>query len=154
MSFNIATSERDFSSFLYLCHYWTWTCMTSSTFLQGLNPHMWLCQHAMPCCPHNKGMTWHRARLPRRHLHRSCVLYGSTRPTKGACEYSYLHGCLKLLSIRRKCNPGSYLWKKSMKMLEGGTKERGGTNRSDKGLNLSGSWQQGHSATYNTPSRI
>ena len=34
--------------------------------------------------------------------------------------------------------------------VEGG----GGTNRSDKGLNLSGSWQQGHSATYNTPSRI
>lgn len=31
---------------------------------------------------------------------------------------------------------------------------RGGTNRSDAGLNLSGSWQQGHSATYNTPSRI
>jgi hypothetical protein len=31
---------------------------------------------------------------------------------------------------------------------------RGGTNRSDIGLNLSGSWQQGHSATYNTPSRI
>ena len=30
---------------------------------------------------------------------------------------------------------------------------RGGTNRSDMGLNLSGSWQQGHSATYNTPSR-
>ncbi|CAB4263523.1 unnamed protein product [Prunus armeniaca] len=29
----------------------------------------------------------------------------------------------------------------------------GGTNRSDAGLNLSGSWQQGHSATYNTPSR-
>uniref|UniRef100_A0A6N2NM75 Senescence-associated protein n=1 Tax=Salix viminalis TaxID=40686 RepID=A0A6N2NM75_SALVM len=29
----------------------------------------------------------------------------------------------------------------------------GGTNRSDMGLNLSGSWQQGHSATYNTPSR-
>ncbi|CAN6588396.1 unnamed protein product [Malus baccata var. baccata] len=27
----------------------------------------------------------------------------------------------------------------------------GGTNRSDAGLNLSGSWQQGHSATYNTP---
>ena len=32
--------------------------------------------------------------------------------------------------------------------------ERGGTNRSDIGLNLNGSWQQGHSATYNTPSRI
>lgn len=32
--------------------------------------------------------------------------------------------------------------------------EGGGTNRSDTGLNLSGSWQQGHSATYNTPSRI
>ncbi len=30
----------------------------------------------------------------------------------------------------------------------------GGTNRSDKGLNLRGSWQQGHSAPYNTPSRI
>ncbi|PHT25185.1 hypothetical protein CQW23_35178 [Capsicum baccatum] len=30
----------------------------------------------------------------------------------------------------------------------------GGTNRSDKGLNLSGTWKQGHSATYNTPSHI
>ncbi|CAN6973476.1 unnamed protein product [Brassica rapa subsp. trilocularis] len=30
----------------------------------------------------------------------------------------------------------------------------GGSNLSDKGLNLSGSWQQGHSATYNTPSRF
>jgi hypothetical protein len=30
----------------------------------------------------------------------------------------------------------------------------GGTNRSDAGLNLRGSWQQGHSASYNTPSRI
>ncbi|CAG7863617.1 unnamed protein product [Brassica rapa] len=30
----------------------------------------------------------------------------------------------------------------------------GASNLSDKGLNLSGSWQQGHSATYNTPSRI
>ncbi|KAK8640604.1 hypothetical protein V6N13_008356 [Hibiscus sabdariffa] len=29
----------------------------------------------------------------------------------------------------------------------------GGTNRSDKGLNLSGSWQQGHSATY-IPRRV
>ena len=29
-----------------------------------------------------------------------------------------------------------------------------GTNQSDMGLNLSGSWQQGHSATYNTLSRI
>ncbi|WZY99391.1 hypothetical protein YC2023_071720 [Brassica napus] len=29
----------------------------------------------------------------------------------------------------------------------------GGSNLSDKGLNLSGSWQQGHSATYNTLSR-
>jgi hypothetical protein len=28
------------------------------------------------------------------------------------------------------------------------------TNRGDRGLNLSGSWQQGHSATYNTPSLI
>ncbi|KAL2223666.1 UNVERIFIED_CONTAM: hypothetical protein Sindi_3080800 [Sesamum indicum] len=32
--------------------------------------------------------------------------------------------------------------------------EGGGTNRNDKGLNLSGSWQQGHSSAYNTPSRI
>ena len=30
----------------------------------------------------------------------------------------------------------------------------GGTNRCGMGLNLSGSWQQGHSATYNTPPRI
>ena len=36
----------------------------------------------------------------------------------------------------------------------GGGGDGGGTNRSDAGLNLSGSWQQGHSATYNTPSRI
>lgn len=36
---------------------------------------------------------------------------------------------------------------------EGGRRE-GGTNRVDKGLNLRGSWQQGHSAPYNTPSRI
>ena len=30
----------------------------------------------------------------------------------------------------------------------------GGTNPCDVGLDLSGSWQQGHSATYNAPSRI
>ena len=30
----------------------------------------------------------------------------------------------------------------------------GGTNLCDAGLDLSGSWQQGHSATYNAPSRI
>uniref|UniRef100_A0A0D2ZQ65 Uncharacterized protein n=1 Tax=Brassica oleracea var. oleracea TaxID=109376 RepID=A0A0D2ZQ65_BRAOL len=30
----------------------------------------------------------------------------------------------------------------------------GESNLSDKGLNLSGSWQQGHSATYNTPSHV
>ncbi|CAG7863088.1 unnamed protein product [Brassica rapa] len=30
----------------------------------------------------------------------------------------------------------------------------GGSNLSAKGLNLSGLWQQGHSAYYNTPSRI
>lgn len=41
---------------------------------------------------------------------------------------------------------------KTKRMGRGG--KGGGTNRSDAGLNLSGSWQQGHSATYNTPSRI
>ena len=30
----------------------------------------------------------------------------------------------------------------------------GGTNPCDARLDLSGSWQQGHSATYNAPSRI
>jgi hypothetical protein len=30
----------------------------------------------------------------------------------------------------------------------------GGTNPCDAGLDLSGSWQQGHSATYNAPSRF
>lgn len=30
----------------------------------------------------------------------------------------------------------------------------GGVESERRGLNLSGSWQQGHSATYNTPSRI
>ena len=34
------------------------------------------------------------------------------------------------------------------------TYEGGGTNPCDAGLDLSGSWQQGHSATYNAPSRI
>ena len=41
--------------------------------------------------------------------------------------------------------------KKYMVVLDG---LGGGSNRCDMGLNLSGSWQQGHSATYNTPSRI
>ncbi|CAA7020399.1 unnamed protein product [Microthlaspi erraticum] len=42
-------------------------------------------------------------------------------------------------------------------LILGGTYEEilglrwGGSNLSDKGLNLSGSWRQGHSATYNTP---
>jgi len=47
------------------------------------------------------------------------------------------------------------IWK-SKNASWGGTLMRGGggTNLSDIGLNLSGSWQQGHSATYNTPSRI
>nr|DAD47201.1 TPA_asm: hypothetical protein HUJ06_017138 [Nelumbo nucifera] len=49
----------------------------------------------------------------------------------------------------------------SLKLVTGGrdkslwdAKLGGGTNRCDRGMNLSGSWQQGHSATYNTPSRI
>ena len=37
-------------------------------------------------------------------------------------------------------------------VVEGGGD--GGTNPCDVGLDLSGSWQQGHSATYNAPSRI
>ncbi|CAN7022448.1 unnamed protein product [Brassica rapa subsp. trilocularis] len=37
--------------------------------------------------------------------------------------------------------------------FDGLDRPRGGSNVSDKGLNLSGSWQQGHSATYNTPSK-
>ena len=41
-----------------------------------------------------------------------------------------------------------------LRMRSFGGGKGGGTNRSDAGLNLSGSWQQGHSATYNTPSRI
>ena len=36
----------------------------------------------------------------------------------------------------------------------GGKGEGGGTNLCDVGMDLSGSWQQGHSATYNAPSRI
>ena len=50
--------------------------------------------------------------------------------------------------------PDDPLVKKRRAFAWGGTRRGGGTNRSDKGLNLSGSWQQGHSATYNTPSRI
>ncbi|CAF2043585.1 unnamed protein product [Brassica napus] len=40
-------------------------------------------------------------------------------------------------------------------MFWGGTCDwkGGGSNLSDKGLNFSGTWQQGHSASYNTPSR-
>ena len=43
---------------------------------------------------------------------------------------------------------------RALRPPQGDKIRRGGTNRSDAGLNLSGSWQQGHSATYNTPSRI
>ena len=40
----------------------------------------------------------------------------------------------------------------SLKLMSG--VDGGGTNPCDAGLDLSGSWQQGHSATYNAPSRI
>ncbi|KAF0922541.1 hypothetical protein E2562_037991 [Oryza meyeriana var. granulata] len=35
-----------------------------------------------------------------------------------------------------------------------GREEGGGMNPCDAGLDLSGSWEQGHSATYNAPSHI
>ena len=55
-----------------------------------------------------------------------------------------------MFNSHTKCGSLASLdWRKKNERME-----RGGTNRSDIGLNLSGSWQQGHSATYNTPSRI
>ncbi|CAN6898830.1 unnamed protein product [Brassica oleracea] len=50
-----------------------------------------------------------------------------------------------------KSFPGGFLFL----TFWGGTCDcKGGSNLIDKGLNLSGSWQQGHSATYNTPSHV
>ena len=71
--------------------------------------------------------------------------------TKGFSRPSKTQGIPKFnLEENTKCGSlaSPALRKKNERM------ERGGTNRSDIGLNLSGSWQQGHSATYNTPSRI
>lgn len=57
-------------------------------------------------------------------------------------------------SLLRPLNPRGESLKTKRGSSIGEGRSGGGTNRSDKGLNLSGSWQQGHSATYNTPSRI
>jgi hypothetical protein len=43
---------------------------------------------------------------------------------------------------------------RAVSLTRHGGVEGGGTNPCDAGLDLSGSWQQGHSATYNAPSRI
>ena len=45
-------------------------------------------------------------------------------------------------------------WAASLTGPVGVEEEGGGTNPCDVGLDLSGSWQQGHSATYNTLSRF
>ncbi|CAN7092577.1 unnamed protein product [Brassica rapa subsp. narinosa] len=65
--------------------------------------------------------------------------YGSILPTSLAYIVPSTRGCSPWRpdAVMRTCD-----WK------------GGGSNLSDKGLNLSGSWQQGHSATYNTPSRF
>ena len=65
-------------------------------------------------------------------------------------------GHAKVLGILAQLLTNSLASRNMGKMKKGGFRGRkgGGTNRSDAGLNLSGSWQQGHSATYNTPSRI
>ncbi|CAN7058342.1 unnamed protein product, partial [Brassica rapa subsp. trilocularis] len=65
--------------------------------------------------------------------------YGSILPTSLAY----------IVPSTRGCSP----WRPDAVMRTCDWKE-GGSNLSDKGLNLSGSWQQGHSATYNTPSRL
>uniref|UniRef100_A0A6N2MKG5 Senescence-associated protein n=1 Tax=Salix viminalis TaxID=40686 RepID=A0A6N2MKG5_SALVM len=74
------------------------------------------------------------------HSHYSTLLQQASTPA----ELPLVHRPLLV------CRPGNS--RPSLReavLLEG----LGGTNRSDMGLNLSGSWQQGHSATYNTPSR-
>lgn len=53
-----------------------------------------------------------------------------------------------LVCVRATGN-ASDLRHRNLEIVEGG-----GTNRSDAGPNLSGSWQQGHSAAYNTPSPL
>ena len=62
---------------------------------------------------------------------------------------SWTFGCLVLL-IQNLVQLGGLNSEPSIGKEELG----GGTNPCDVGLDLSGSWQQGHSATYNAPSRI
>jgi len=77
------------------------------------------------------------------------------RRAQGPRHFSPAHysALLQQASTPARAPPGPGNSRPSLReavLLEG----LGGTNRSDMGLNLSGSWQQGHSATYNTPSRI
>ena len=82
----------------------------------------------------NYGMARHDMQRPRHDMPRQ------VKAVRRECKYVKIQsvGCVASSSFGGKLN------------VKGG----GGTNRSDAGLNLSGSWQQGHSATYNTPSRI
>ena len=85
------------------------------------------------------------------HYPTKCLVRQHKANTKGFSRPSKTQGIPKFnLEENTKCGilASPALRKKNERM------ERGGTNRSDIGLNLSGSWQQGHSATYNTPSRI
>ncbi|KAK2998467.1 LOW QUALITY PROTEIN: hypothetical protein RJ639_023242 [Escallonia herrerae] len=62
-------------------------------------------------------------------------------PRRGSTALALGSGNLR--GVRRKGNGVRRSW--------GGG---GGTNLSDAGLNLRGSWQQGHSTSYNTPSLV
>ena len=68
------------------------------------------------------------------YLRRSAVSRG-TRGRQGIQDSPKYQAQPPVLGLRRQCVGG-------------------GTNLCDEGLDLSGSWQQGHSATYNAPSRI
>ncbi|KAL0660644.1 hypothetical protein Bca4012_097481 [Brassica carinata] len=69
------------------------------------------------------------------------LLLGVNAPVRMLLAETCAHeGCISSVNLK--------YWGESEFQQKGG-----GSNLSDKGLNLSGSWQQGHSATYNTPSR-
>ena len=80
----------------------------------------------------------------------------AARPSaQGPRHFSPAHysALLQQASTPARAPPGPGNSRPSLReavLLEG----LGGANRSDMGMNLSGSWQQGHSATYNAPSRI
>ncbi|PHT24959.1 hypothetical protein CQW23_35387 [Capsicum baccatum] len=87
-------------------------------------------------------------------FHRALMPYSESRKTSYCDAVVFRERPLDIVSLTVWNGTHATLEKQEANSGEDGWIGWGGTNQSDKGLNLSGSWQQGHSATYNTPSRI